>query len=168
MGRSSLIRHISIAGAMLSFSLAPALFAQQPVSDALPAYFVGSGVTFDYYGGSGFAGTTNIALRIADSQAYNWSSIELTPKTATLRTGAAFIQAISGNWILGGLADAGVATGSGSTLASFSGGGFIGYDFGAHLTKGRQHFYALAIVRLLSTATLGPQPVYGVVIGKGF
>ena len=55
--------------------------------------------------------------------------------------GAAKILFQSGNFGFVVLGDAGLATGTGSTTGSFSGGGFLMYDIGSRVTKGTDHFY---------------------------
>lgn len=132
-----------------------------------PSYYVGSGVSFDYYGGSGFAANTEFAAKVT-GPVYSYTTIEMTRTQATLRTGAGYLFFQQGNWSLLGLGDAGLATGSGPTLGSFSGGGYVAYDVGSKITKGASHFYVAVGGRLLTITSQTVQPIVSVTFGKGF
>lgn len=162
------------------------LFAQTPappapatsnVSQYIPQYFVGTGVAFDYYGKTGFAAQTEFAANgcfltnTCDkglSKVFSFTTIELTAQQATMRTGAAYIFLNQGNWYLIGLGDAGLATGSGPTLGSFSGGGFIGYDIGSKISKGASHFLIAFGGRVIAITSQAVQPVPSFILGKVF
>ena len=138
-----------------------------------PAYYVGAGASYDYYGKTGFAAATEIGIRIGSTNVYSYTTMELTATLATIRTGAAYLFYQTGNWSLVALGDAGLATGSsgvssGVTLGSFSAGGLVMYDIGARLTKGASHFYIGGGGRLVSTSTLGQTPIATITFGKGF
>ncbi len=160
-----------VIGAMLLFAL-PA-HAQTP-APFLPAYYVGTGVTYNYYGGTGFAANTvfaaqaNLLNSAMPKNLYSYSTLELTKTQAVLRSGAGYIFFNQGNWSMVALGDGGLATGSGPTLGSFSGGGFLNYDIGARLTKGAQHLYIGLGGRLITMSSLGVQPIPMITIGKGF
>lgn len=134
----------------------------------MPQYYVGSGAVYDYYGKTGFAGITSFAARISTSSVYSYSTLEMSRDQSALRTGAGYLFINQGNWSLMALGDAGVATGSGPTLGSFSGGGFLNYDIGARLTEGKQHFFISVGGRVLNTSSQGPQPIFTILFGKGF
>jgi hypothetical protein len=135
----------------------------------LPQYYVGFGSTYDYYGATGFASNAQFGIRASSTlPLYSYTTMEFTSKKSTVRTGAAYVFYQVGNFNLIGLGDAGLSTGSGPTLGSFSGGGMLLYDVGARVTKGGQHFYVGGGGRMLQTATLGPQPVFEFTFGKGF
>lgn len=142
--------------------------APSNVANFLPAYYVGTGATFDYYGKTGFAANTEIGIQIKGGPVYSYSTLELTSTTATLRTGALYVFDQSGNFSLGALGDAGLATGQGPTLGAFSGGLMVFYDIGARVTKGVQHFYIGAGARVLQLSGQAVQPIASVTFGKGF
>lgn len=132
-----------------------------------PQYFIGTGVTYDYYGTSGFAANTELGLLVKPPM-YSYSTIELTRTVATLRTGAAWMFLQQGRWIGLALGDGGLATGSGVTLGSFSGGGILGYDVGGRLTKDTSHFYVGGALRIISTGGQTVQPIFSLILGKAF
>lgn len=134
-----------------------------------PAYYIGTGATYDYYGKTGIAANTEIGIRIGSTNVYSYTTLELTLATSTLRTGAAYLFYQTGNWSLMALGDAGLSASSANpTLGSFSGGGLVLYDVGARVTKGASHFYIGAGGRLVSTTSLGQQPIASITFGKGF
>ena len=151
--------------ALLWFALAVGLRAQGSTA-FVPSYYVGTGVTYDYYGKTGFAASTEFAAKVSGT-VYSYTTLELTASTATLRTGAAYLFSQTGLWSLLALGDAGLATGQGPTLGSFSGGGFVFYDIGSKVTKGVDHFYIGVGGRIISTGA-NPQPIFEVTFGKGF
>jgi hypothetical protein len=150
---------------------APPPFFPVPFS---PQYVVAQGVTYDYYGKTGFASSTEVRAAVPGASNLYFSTVlEMTRTQAILRPGAAFRLLQNGNWGLWALGDAGLATGSGQTGASFSGGGFLSYDIGSRLTKGAQHFYIDVGGRLLKNnvnpdGSTGTQPILTVTFGKGF
>lgn len=143
------------------------LKAQTNVSAFQPQYFVGTGVSFDYYGKSGFAASTEFAARVSGPY-YSFTTIELTRDVAVLRTGAAYLFFQQGNWVMIALGDAGLQTGTGPTLGSFSGGGFLAYDIGNKLSKGASHFYIAVGGRLLNVTSQTVQPIATFILGKAF
>lgn len=138
----------------------------------VPQYYVGTGISYDYYGKTGFAATSSFGILTSSSvPLYSFTTLELTSQTATVRTGAAYLFKQAGNFNLVALGDAGLATGSGPTLGSFSGGGFLLYDVGSRLTKGVQHFYVGGggkVLALTGGAAGGVNPVFELTFGKGF
>lgn len=141
-------------------------YAQTP-APFIPDYVVGTGVSYDYYGKTGFAANTEIGIHVKGGT-FSYTSLEMTATTATLRTGAAIIAKQVGYWALIGLADAGLATGSGSTVGSFSGGALISYDVGARVTKGVQHFYINVGARVLALTGTNVNPIFEITFMKGF
>jgi hypothetical protein len=134
----------------------------------VPSYYVATGVTYDYYGKSGFAANTELGIRIGQSSIFSYTTLELTQQTATIRTGAAKILFQSGNFGFILLGDAGLASGSGQTVGSFSGGGFLMYDIGSRVTKGLDHFYIGLGGRSLVLSGNTVQPIFEITFGKGF
>ncbi len=134
----------------------------------VPQYVVGTGVSWDYYGGAGFSGSTDFAARVGQSNVYSFTSLDLTSKQASLRSGAAYTFFNQCYWSLTALGNAGLATGSGPTLGSFTAGGFIAYDIGAKLTKNVEHFYIAVGGRLLNITSQTVQPIFTVTLGRGF
>jgi hypothetical protein len=160
---------LGIVALALLFGLTP-LQAQTPPDPApvwQPQYFVGTGITYDYYGPTGFAANTEFAA-LLKGNTYSYSTLELTRAQATVRTGAAYMFYNANHWSLFGLVDGGIATGTGPTLGSFSGGGFGGYDLGGKLTKDITHLFIGAGVRLINTSGQTTQPIFGFIIGKAF
>lgn len=91
----------------------------------LPTYLVGVG---EEVNPSGILAT--LAVRIGGSNLYSWTTMDTpvhqaSPQiVASIRTGAAYVAAHSGNCFLFFLGDAGLATAPGSaTLGAYSGGG---------------------------------------------
>ena len=134
----------------------------------VPSYYVATGATYDYYGKTGFAANTELGVRIGQSAIFSYTTLELTSTLATIRTGAAKILFQSGNFGFVVLGDAGLATGSGNSAGSFSGGGFLMYDIGSRITKGLDHFYIGVGGRSLLTTGTSVQPIFELTFGKGF
>jgi len=130
---------------------AATLSAQAPPFQ--PQYYIGTGVTYDYYGPTGFAANTEFGVRVGNGDTYSYSTLELTRTQATIRTGAAYAFLKQGRWLGLGLGDAGLATGTGVMLGSFSGGGLLGYDIGG---------------RIISTGGQTVQPIFTITLGKAF
>lgn len=141
------------------------LYAQ---TNFVPSYYVATGVTYDYYGKSGFAANTELGIRVGQTSIFSYTTLELTSTVATIRTGAAKILFQSGNFGFIALGDAGLATGNGSTLGSFSGGGFLMYDIGSRVTKSIDHFYIGVGGRGLSFTGTTVKPIFEITFGKGF
>lgn len=134
-----------------------------------PAYYIGTGASYDYYGKSGAAAETELGIRIGSTNLYSYTTIELGTTQATIRTGAAYLFYQTGNWSLLALGDAGLATSSvAPVLGSFSAGGMGLFDIGNKLSKGTQHFYIGTGMRFITVTGLGSQPVAVVTFGKGF
>lgn len=150
---------------LIPFLLGISLHAQ---STFVPQYYVATGVTYDYYGKTGFAANTELGIRIGTTSIYSYTTLELTSTIATIRTGAAKILFQSGNFGFVVLGDAGLASGSGSTTGSFSGGGFLMYDVGSKVTKGSDHLYIGIGGRSLAISGSSVQPIFEITFGKGF
>jgi hypothetical protein len=133
-----------------------------------PSYLVAAGVEYNRYNSAGpaIAGWTTFAVEVGQSKVYSWSTIELTSTTSTVRTGAGYLFAQTGNWSLVALGDAGLAVSPIATLGSFSAGGAIFYDLGQRLNKG--HFYLTGIMRVTSISSNSVQPVIEFGVGKSF
>lgn len=154
-----------LCGAVLGQASSPT-----PVKGApfVPQYYVATGVTYDYYGKTGFAANTELGIRIGTTTLYSYTTLELTSTVATVRTGAAKILFQSGDFSYVLLGDAGLATGSGTTAGSFSAGGFLMYDIGSKVTHGASHEYIGAGGRFVTIAGVANQPIFEITFGKGF
>ena len=128
-----------------------------------PTIYIGGGGEYNNAGG-GFAGETEVGVRIGTTPVYSYTTLEFAPKFGTIRTGTAFVAFQRGNLAVLTLADAGLSMGS-STLGSFSGGGMVMYDVGNRLNLG--HFYIGLGGRLVATTSMGTQPVAVLTFGKG-
>lgn len=142
---------------LLVITLAFAGIASAQISpNAADQYRVGAGVTYVFY----------------------HISLEMTSQQATLRPGAEYEVFHTGNWSGSMLGDAGLATGTGAILGSFSGGGKLSYNFGARLSKGASNYYAEFACRVLYTAgqpstalpvtAVGVIPIFEVRFTRGF
>lgn len=126
-----------------------------------PQYIVATGISFDYYGKSGFAALTSFGFKpLATSNAMSFTTLEMTAQTATIRTGGGYPIMQQGNWSIIVLGDGGISTGTGQpTLASLSGGGFVTYDICAKITKGLSHCGLAGGARILTNVSQGVNPV---------
>lgn len=135
-----------------------------------PQYYVGFGAAYDYYGRTGVSATTEIGIRLGESKAYSFSSIDL-PRSraaaATVRTGIATSLAMHGNLSLVVFGNAGVATGPTTILGSVGAGAFLAYDLGARWTKGTSHFYLTIGERILSITSQSVTPAFQIGLGVG-
>lgn len=171
--RNSIIRLAVFALTLFGCDMIRAQAAATPVTTAdngsfQPAYYVGSGASYDYYGGSGVVPSLHLGVRVGSTNVYSWTSLELGTLTSSIRTGAAYLFNQSGNWSLLALGDAGLAQTATAALGSFSAGGIALYDIGARVTKGSTHAYIGGGVLMMSIASKGMQPVGVFTIGKGF
>lgn len=172
-------RFLRIFGA---FVFAGVAFAQTATtSNAVDMYRIGAGVSYDYYGKTGFAALTDIDARTSPtSNIWYHVALEMTQQQAILKPGAEYELVHSGLWSMSLFGDVGLATGTGATLGAFSGGGKLAYDFGSRLTKGASHYYVEFCVKAnyisgQPSTTTTPittntpvQPVFSVVFTKGF
>ena len=133
-----------------------------------PSYLAGAGVEYNRYNTAGpaMAGWTTFAVEVGQSKVYSWSTIELASTTSTVRTGAGYLFAQTGNWSLVALGDAGVAISPVATLGSFSAGGAMFYDIGQRFNKG--HLYLIGVMRVTSITSNSVQPVFEFGVGKSF
>ncbi len=138
----------------------------------LPSYVPLAGISYDYYGKTGFAAQTTVAVKVTNQAStvplYSFSTLDLTRDAAVLRTGAAYILLQQGRWSIVGLGDAGLATGVGPALGAFSGGGFLAYDVGARVSGDKSHFYIAFGGRVLNITSQTVQPIYTITLGPGF
>jgi len=156
------------------------LFASHIGAQTTPdSYRVGSGISYDYYGKTGFAALLDVDARIApSSNVFYHLTMEMTPQQATLRPGAEYEFYNSGNWSIGLFGDAGLATGTGATLGSLSGGGKLGYNIGRRVSNGLSSYYVTFACKVLYTAgqpsttlpvtPVGVLPVFSILFSKGF
>jgi hypothetical protein len=132
-----------------------------------PSYLVGSGISYDYYGKTGFALQQTFAAKVKEGL-YSYSTLTNTQAQAAISTGASFCPLQSGNVTLCGLGTAGLLSGSGSpVLGQFTGGGVLMYDIGARL-KSSHHYYVVGGVSILGITSQVVKPVYGIGFAAGF
>lgn len=156
------------------------LYAQQlpPAGDFshLPTYLVGIGAEVNP---TGILAT--LAVRIGSTNLYSYSTLDTptrqTPITTTsatgatttqlvssLRTGAAYVAAHSGNCFLFFLGDAGIATGTGSaTLGAYSGGGGV-YCSSAKLPN----LYVGPVIRAVKVSSSTVTPIAELMVSWSF
>ena len=133
-----------------------------------PSYLVGSGVSYDYYGKTGFAVQSAFAARIGTTKLYSYSDLANTSTTASINTGAAYCFAGTANISLWALGTAGLISGSGSPiLGQFQGGGMMMYDVGNRLKPGN-HYYVVGGVSVQNIASVTVRPIYFVGFAAGF
>ncbi|MES2136114.1 MAG: hypothetical protein V4502_03515 [Pseudomonadota bacterium] len=157
----------AIAFVLLALAMSVPARAQTP-APFQPQYYLGTGITYDYYGPTGFAANTEFGARVS-GDVYSYSTLELTRTVATIRTGAAYAFMKQGRWLALALGDAGLASGAGQPLlGSFSGGGMLAYDIGAKLTHETSHFYIGVGGRVISTGGQTVQPIFAITLGKAF
>jgi hypothetical protein len=137
----------------------------------LPSYYVGLGGAWDYYGHTGAQASTDLAIRINDSQLYSFSSIDLPRRTSAqlpnMRTGIAWVLGTRGALSLVSFASGGVATGRDSILGAVGAGTILLYDIGGKLTRGKSHLYLSVGERILSITSVSVTPVLTIGIGVG-
>jgi hypothetical protein len=158
----SLLLSVGLIGQVVSPSTpSPTVFT--------PAYLVGSGISYDYYGKTGFALEQTFAARLTStSKVYSFSTLANTQSQAAISTGAAYNFVQNGNWSLTALGTAGLTSGSGSpTLGQFTAGGTIMYDIGARL-KSTNHYYIVGGVSILNVTSQTVKPIYGIGFAAGF
>ena len=154
--------------ALLALLFALPLVAQ---SFEAPQYYLGASASYDYYGKTGIAASTDVAVRMGQSKVYSFSSIDLPRSklgTPNVRTGLATILAQRGNFAVVVFGNAGIATVSTSLLGSVGAGAFIAYDLGSRLTKGTSHFYLTLGERILNITSQSITPAFTVGLGLGF
>lgn len=142
-------------------------------------YRVGTGISYDYYGKTGFAASLDVDARVSStSHVFYHVSLDMTSLQAVLRPGVEYEMFNSRNWNGSLFGDAGVSNGTGAVLGAFSGGGKLGYNIGNKMSKGKSNYYieftckllyisGLPSVSLPATA-VGVQPIFGIHFTKGF
>jgi len=152
-----------------ALAAAAGLWGQTPNTvNYAPSYFVGAGAEYNRYNAAApaVAGWTTFAVQVGQSKVYSWSTIELTSACSSVRTGAGYLFAQTGNWSLVALGDAGLAVSPVATLGSFSVGGAVFYDIGQRLNM--PHFYLTGIMRVTSITASSVEPVFEFGVGKSF
>ena len=144
-----------------------------------PRYVLSSGVSYDSVGRQSSSVSTLAVLIAAPGglPTMQTTTIETglarqaggTDNTATLRAGVAQTVYQRGNVALGVCGDAGVLkAGDVATLGTMSGCGWLSWDLGSRMTKGKTHVYIIPTVRLISVAGVQIKPSYALRIGTGF
>lgn len=136
-----------------------------------PQYLVGTGITYDYYGATGFAANHVFAVKLSGSlPIYSWTAIANTKTTASISTGAAYTFLQKGDISAVALGTAGLVTGEATPiLGQFTAGGLLLYDLGHRLKPtSTTHYYLVGGVSLLNITSRTVQPVYGAGLAIGF
>jgi hypothetical protein len=136
-----------------------------------PQYYIGASASYDYYGHSGAAASTDVAIRLGQSNVYSYSSIDLPRQKSqlpTVRTGLGVILATRGNSAVVIFGNTGAAFTSGNLLGSVGAGAFVAYDLGSRLSKGVNHFYFTVGERILDITSKSITPAFEVGVGIGF
>jgi hypothetical protein len=132
-----------------------------------PSYLVGSGISYDYYGKTGFALQQTFAAKVTKGL-YSYSTLTNTRDQAAISTGASYCPMQSGNVSMCMLGTAGVLSGSGEpVLGQFTGGGVMMYDIGNKLKSGH-HYYIVGGVSILGVMSQVVKPIYGIGFAAGF
>lgn len=139
-----------------------------PASSAFqPTYFVGVGTSWNQ-SARAWNYTVDYAQRIS-TNVYSFTAADTTPKGATsTRTGIATAAFQSGRWAGIIIGTAGAQTTPTSTLGTLAADGFVTYDIGDLLNKGKSHVYLMLGVEELTVATEPNQTVLMFRIGRGF
>jgi hypothetical protein len=136
---------------------AAGLFGQVPFQ---PQTVVAAGANYEK-GATGVSTAFDFAERIAQQNAYSFTSITSVNKKAQFQTGVATQSIRVGKFSFYTLAIAGAETGGAATLGSFSAGGFGAYEFGA------DHTYLMIGAKIVNVSS---QPLGWTVfvrLGKG-
>lgn len=160
-----------------------ALIAQQPAN---PQWILASGISFDAFGQQG-SNVNTAAFKIAEINGlptYQQTTLETAlftitagkivaaPQTATtVRAGVCQVayQTASKLVTLGGCADLGITkAGDAATLGSPSGAGFLTWDVGSWLSKGKFHAFIIPTYRIIAVAGTQVKASYALRIGTGF
>lgn len=169
--------------ALLIFCLLARLCVAQTntATPAAPQYVLAAGISYDAYAQQS-SNVNTLAIRIADIKGlptYEQTTIEtalvnwrVQPNTAaTIRAGVCQTayqtetKAIS----LGGCTDIGVTkAGDAYTVGTFSGSGWLAWDVGSKLTKGKAHIYIIPTYRMIAVNGQQIKPSYALRIGTGF
>ena len=132
-----------------------------------PSYVIGSGVSYNYYGKTGFALQQTFAAKVS-THIYSYSTLSNTSTTSAVSTGASYCPLTTGFTTICFLGTAGVLGGSGGpTLGQFTGGGTIMYDIGQKLKSGH-HYYIVGGLVIQNVTSQTVNPIYGIGFAAGF
>lgn len=148
--------------ALLVFALAAPAAAQ---TEPEPTYWIASGAGFNRFADPQTHGWLSLGVRVSGGY-YSFSTVDMTSRVATMRTGVARLLSREGRLTLIGLVDAGVAGGGEEFGAAFSGGAIVAYDLGRLLRATGVH--VTAGVRLAKTTLNELQPALSFGIAKTF
>jgi hypothetical protein len=146
-----------------------------------PKYILAGGVSYDAVAHQS-SGLTTLAVKvteIAGLPTYQQTTIETalakTPtdvnNSATIRAGVAqaVYQTPGRGVTLGICGDAGVMkAGDTATLGTLTGCGWLAWDIGAKVTKGKSHVYLIPTYRLIAINGVQTKPSWSLRIGTGF
>ena len=134
-------------------------------ADATPQYSIAAGAGFNYLESPQAKGWATFAAKIAD-KTYSLSTLDMTSKGSSLRTGLLRTVYSSGGFTLGILADAGVVAGQGSVGGAFTGGGVVTCDISKFAKV--PGAFAVGAVRVVQAAGGGVSPTFSFGVGKNF
>ncbi len=151
-----------------------------PVGDftSLPSYIVGIGAEFNHYTRPESFALLTVGVRIAKTNLYSWSTMELatvafhlnttTPQPAVLRTGVAYVFAHTGSCSAFLLAQGTVPIGTQTNAVNALSGGVGLWWQPWHNSK----FYFGPLLRLVPVTSVGgatsAAPAFEFMISKGF
>ena len=132
----------------------------------LPPMFAAAGASYNGYATpKEAAGWLSVAIQLGTgSRMYTITTIDITPKTSSLRQGAAYMVYQGGGFYLFTHIDGG-ATSANTVVGSFSGGMMVMYDLG-YLIKPLNHIFVIGVVRIVTTAGSATVPVYEIGFGR--
>jgi len=135
----------------------------------LPSAVIAAGATYTNHGTApSLAGFASVAVQVGTaSRTYSITTIDITPKSSSVRTGVGYLALQSGNLNLLTHIDGGLTSTASSAVGSFSGGLMVMYDLGG-VSKALKHTYWIGVVRIVSVTGSGFYPVYEAGFGKAF
>ncbi len=130
-----------------------------------PQYLLGAGAGFNSAASPRTNGWMTFGAKVTQNN-YSLTTLEMTGKRSSLRTGVARVLLEKDRFALIALGDAGVQAGSENAGGAFSGGGSLLYDISRWVKT--SNAYAVATVRVLKTSLEDVQPVFSFGFVKTF
>jgi hypothetical protein len=132
--------------------------AQSPVPALLPSHLVGTGVAWNRYSAHPLSEITSVAIRVAQSNVYSWSTLDTpiakapagdTAQPSSVRTGAGYVLArsASGSAFLVLLGDVGLATTPSTVSSGYSAG------MGVPIRIRRSCWYVMPLYRIVGAGS---------------
>lgn len=136
------------------------------IGAAEPQFAISAGLGWNHFDTPQIKGWGTFAARVAD-KTYSLSTLDMTSKAASVRTGILRNVFVGGGWTIGVLADFGVVAGESSVAGAFTGGGAVTRDL-SKVTKipGAFAVGAVRVVQLGGGAGVSPTFSFG--FGKAF